>query len=180
MVNGGSPTLVGSARYLSVLAPVPDALGERIASWRARHTPDQRHHAHITVHVCREPAHLAARLEIMRQRLADHGPVAVKLGEPASFEPESPVTYLPVTHGAQRLTWLNQLSAQVLGPSASPFPFIPHLTLGMRLPAPALAESLRHFAQIPEELDHFEVDQLLVSEYESGQWWDHAVIPLHR
>lgn len=106
----------------------------------------------------------------IEQVVASIGPVQVGLGPAATFEPVTPVTYLPVVAGADRLTLIHATCQRAVGESVSPFPYEPHLTLANHAPAPTLAASLQDFASLPPELSNFTIDQLTVYRYHSGSW----------
>lgn len=166
-----SPTLRETRGYLSVLAQVPEELAARIISWRLAHgaTGEVAQSCHITVLITRSEQGESS-LERLRQELAGYGAISLELGEPATFEPVAPVTYLPLTRGATRFEGLHAECAALLGSSVSPFPYEPHLTLANGLGEGALALSQADFTRLPAHLRSFTVENLALYRYEEGSW----------
>ncbi|WP_237204432.1 2'-5' RNA ligase family protein [Rothia nasimurium] len=156
-------------------------MAEYLVAWRARQglTGPAAESCHITVLMC-EDAGAHEPLETLGRVLAGWGPVEVELGGAETFEPVTPVTYLPVVAGADQLQNIHRTCQQAVGESASPFPYTPHLTLANHAPSPALAASLRDFATLPPELERFTVGQLTVYRYSSGSWQELGTIDLSR
>lgn len=165
-----SPTLRQDSSYLSVLAQVPAALQKRVVDWRLAQgvTPSPAQlSCHLTVLIAPDsPQPLPA----LARALAGQTGVEVELGEPASFAPVTPVSYLPLTRGGEGLETLHQLAAAALGGSASPFPYAPHLTLANHLPQQQLEASLKDFRGLDPELTRFRVDLLKVYRYRAENW----------
>ncbi|ORC15384.1 hypothetical protein A7979_06455 [Rothia nasimurium] len=166
-----SPTLQASRGYLSILAQVPAELAERIVTWRLAHgaTGEAARSCHITVLITRNERGDEA-LRQLRTDLSGHGAISLELGTPASFEPVAPVTYLPLTRGAACFEHIHTECAALVGESASPFPYEPHLTLANGLGEGARALSLADFAQLPVHLRSFSVERLEVYRYERENW----------
>lgn len=174
-----SPTLVPGEQYISVLAPVPDALSERIFAWQQQHhVAFARRRSHITVHIAVQPG--LQQIQEAAQKLGEQSSFIVALGEPASFLPETSVSFLPVGQGASVLHALREVSATSLGPSASPFEYIPHLTLAYQIEESALRESLEEFADLPQELLTFEVEQVGIFRYTGSEWKLLQEVPLQQ
>ncbi|MDO4897744.1 MAG: 2'-5' RNA ligase family protein [Rothia sp. (in: high G+C Gram-positive bacteria)] len=174
-----SPTLRENRSYLSLIARVPAALAEHIVSWRLAQGASGQvvSSIHITVLIAHEEDGGCA-LTRLRQEFAGHGAIEVQLGEPASFEPVAPVTYLPLGEGAACFSEVHQRSIELVGPSASPFDYTPHLTLAHGLGDAARAASLEYFQQLPEGLDRFEVTELAVYRFTEGSWEHLGDVPL--
>lgn len=162
-----SPTIDPDRRYLSVVAEVPAALAEHILAWRASQGLAAES-CHITLLISQDTS--ADPLGALEQALLGLDPVQVSLGPAATFEPVTPVTYLPVVAGADRLTLIHAACQRAVGESVSPFPYEPHLTLANHAPAPALAASLRDFASLPADLATFSISQLSVYRFRAGSW----------
>lgn len=167
-----SPTLQGQEGYLSLILPLPAALSRRIRAWRqAQGAEGQLAQAsHITLLILEEQAAPADPLALLADRLAGRGPLKISLGAPLSFEPTTPVTYLPVEEGRAELEALHGVCQELLGPSASPFPYVPHVTLAHDLGREALDESLTFFADLPADEVSFSVSDLLVYRLRAGTW----------
>lgn len=165
-----SPTIDPDRRYLSIVAGVPAVVAERLVAWRAGQglVGPAAESCHITVLISEDAG--GNPLNSLEQAVTGLGPVQVGLGPVASFEPVTPVTYLPIVAGADRLTLIHAACQRAVGESVSPFPYEPHLTLANHAPAPALAASLQDFASLPPELSNFTIDQLTVYRYHSGSW----------
>lgn len=174
-----SPTLEPGEQYISVLAPVPDALSGRIFAWQQQHhVAHARRRSHITVHIAAQPA--PQQIEEVTQKLSDQRSFTVELGEPASFLPETSVSFLPVEQGTRNLWALREVSSACLGPSASPFEYIPHLTLAYQLDESALRESLEEFADLPQELLTFAVERVGIFRYTGSEWELLQEVPLQQ
>lgn len=165
-----SPTIDPDRSYLSVVAEVPAALAERLVSWRASQgiVGPVAESCHITILISEDAG--GDPLGALEQAVTGIGPVQVSLGPAATFEPVTPVTYLPVVAGADRLTLIHAACQRAVGDSVSPFPYEPHLTLANHAPAPALAASLRDFASLPADLATFSISQLSVYRFRAGSW----------
>ena len=165
-----SPTIDPDRKYLSIVAEVPAAVSARLVSWRASQglVGPAADSCHITILISEDAG--GDPLRSIEQVVASIGPAQVGLGPAATFEPVTPVTYLPVVAGADRLTLIHATCQRAVGESVSPFPYEPHLTLANHAPAPALAASLQDFASLPSELSNFTIDQLTVYRYHSGSW----------
>ncbi|MDO4917168.1 MAG: 2'-5' RNA ligase family protein [Rothia sp. (in: high G+C Gram-positive bacteria)] len=174
-----SPTLVPGEQYISVLAPVPDALSGRIFAWQQQHhVAHARRHSHITVHIAAQPGQ--QQIQKVAQKLGEQSSFIVGLGEPASFLPETSVSFLPVNQGAYALDMLREVSSACLGPSSSPFEYIPHLTLAYQLEESALRDSLEEFADLPQELLTFEVERVGIFRYTGSEWELLQEVPLQQ
>ncbi|MDY6051566.1 MAG: 2'-5' RNA ligase family protein [Rothia sp. (in: high G+C Gram-positive bacteria)] len=173
-----SPTIDPHRRYLSLVAGVPAALAERLTCWRAGQglVGPAAESCHITVLISEDAG--GNPLGSLQQAVAGLGPVQVHLGPALTFEPVTPVTYLPLVEGEEQLTLLRGVCQQVVGESVSPFPYKPHLTLANHAPAPVLAASLHDFANLPSELARFSVTQLMVYRYSLGQWQKLGIVDL--
>ena len=152
-----SPTLQGQEGYLSLILPLPAALSRRIRAWRQAQGAEGQ-------------LAQADPLALLADRLAVRGPLKISLGAPLSFEPTTPVTYLPVEEGRAELEALHGVCQELLGPSASPFPYVPHVTLAHDLGREALDESLTFFADLPADEVSFSVSDLLVYRLRAGTW----------
>lgn len=168
---GNSPTLVQGQRYVSVVADLPPALGGRIRSWQLNQgVSPTAAHGHVTVFVGAEPQCNAAAWPGLQQDAAALGPVQISLGAPSTFLPISPVSFLTIRQGASHLARLHQLCQSYLGPSATPFDYVPHVTLGHNLSSAALEQSLEDFKELPAELASFTVERLRVSCFDGQRW----------
>lgn len=145
-------------------------LSARLVSWRASQglVGPVAESCHITILISEDAG--GDPLRSIEQVVAGIGPVQVDLGPAATFEPVTPVTYLPVVAGADRLTLIHVACQKAVGESVSPFPYEPHLTLANHAPAPALAASLRDFATLPPALARFTVNRLTVYRFSAGSW----------
>lgn len=166
-----SPTLIPGASYLSVLAEVPGSLAERVVGWRAERglRGSAAKTCHITVLIGADRGGENV-LEVLADKLVCLKPFEVTLGAPLSFEPFTPVTYLPVVGGAEQLIQAHALCAEVVGPSVSPFPYEPHVTLAHQDNQAVLSASVADFSHLPDELTRFTVDRLSVHRYAEGIW----------
>lgn len=168
-----SPTLLPGGGYLSIIARVPPPLAERIVRWRREYgmVGAVAESCHITLLIAQDAAE-EGKLGQLKAALAGHGAVEVVLGEPESFQPASPVTYLPLVRGADCFRYLHRRCVELLGKSESPFPYEPHLTLAHGLEEAALARSLRDFAGLDAQLTSFRIEQLQAYRY-TGETWQH-------
>lgn len=168
-----SPTLLPGGGYLSIIARVPPPLAERIVRWRREYgmVGAVAESCHITLLIAQDAAE-EGKLGQLKAALAGHGAVEVVLGEPESFQPASPVTYLPLVRGADCFRYLHRRCVELLGKSESPFPYEPHLTLAHGLEEAALARSLRDFAGLDAQLTGFRIEQLQAYRY-TGETWQH-------
>lgn len=168
-----SPTLLPGGGYLSIIARVPPPLAERIVRWRREYgmVGAVAESCHITLLIAQDAAE-EGKLGQLEAALAGHGAVEVVLGEPESFQPASPVTYLPLVRGADCFRYLHRRCVELLGKSESPFPYEPHLTLAHGLEEAALARSLRDFAGLDAQLTGFRIEQLQAYRY-TGETWQH-------
>lgn len=167
-----SPTLQGQEGYLSLILPLPVALSRRILSWRQSQGASGQlaEASHITLLILEEQTTPADPLALLADRLAGRGPLKLSLGAPLSFEPATPVTYLPVDQGRAELEALHWACQELLGPSASPFPYVPHVTLAHDLGREALDQSLTFFADLPADEVSFSVSDLLAYRLRAGIW----------
>ncbi|WP_346845061.1 2'-5' RNA ligase family protein [uncultured Rothia sp.] len=172
MMNN-SPTLVQGEQYVSVTAAVPLELSGRIIEWKKSHgISDPRPLSHIT-------AHIASVVEkpvfqpVFAEPLVKMLPFDVSLGEPASFLPSTPVTFFPVNQGKENFLGLRQICSEYWGKSASPFTYVPHLTIAHHLPPALLEDSMRDLSQIPSDLLSFSVTELGIYFF-NGQDWEAA------
>lgn len=145
-------------------------MAEYLVSWRASQglVGPAAQSCHITILISEDAG--GDPLRSIEQVVAGIGPVQVDLGPAATFEPVTPVTYLPVIAGADRLTLIHAACQKAVGESVSPFPYEPHLTLANHAPAPALAASLHDFATLPPALARFTVNRLTVYRFSAGSW----------
>lgn len=166
MVALPSPTLVPGQAYLSVLAPVPGGLKQRITQWAGAPAEGLALGHHITVLITAlvEPGLLDGAGELV----AGEGRLELTLGEPQTFEPATPITYLPLVRGGAELERLHRLLEDGLGASASPFPYVPHLTLSYTPGALGSAQSF--YRQLPSELLSFPVEELELYSNTDGSW----------
>lgn len=166
-----SPTLVPGASYLSILAEVPASLTERVVGWRVGHGLEGPavETCHITVLIGADRGG-EGLLPVLSDKLACLGSFEVALGAPLSFAPLSPVTYLPVVVGRDYLNRAHALCAEVVGPSVSPFPYEPHLTLAHQPDSAILRASLDDFSCLPDALTRFRVERLGVHRFAEGVW----------
>ncbi|MFW0170372.1 2'-5' RNA ligase family protein [Rothia sp. CCM 9417] len=174
-----SPTLVPGASYLSVLAEVPGSLAERVVGWRAERglVGPAVETCHITVLIGADQSG-ESLLEVLAGRLACLKPFEVTLGSPLSFEPVTPVTYLPVVGGAWQLARAHTLCTEVVGPSVSPFPYEPHVTLAHQNDPAILRASIADFSDLPHELTRFAVSRLGVYRFVEGGWEALGIVSL--
>ncbi|WP_421084442.1 2'-5' RNA ligase family protein [Rothia nasimurium] len=165
-----SPTIDPDRRYLSIVAAVPAALADCLVAWRAAHglLGPEAESCHITVLISEDAGDDS--LALLEDALAGVGPVPVGLGAAATFEPVTPVTYLPVVSGGEQLALIHSACQKAVGESVSPFPYEPHLTLANHAPAATLAESLQDFASLPLDLATFTIDRLAVYRFSAGSW----------
>lgn len=173
-----SPTLEQGEHYLSVVAAVPPALSERILGWQVEHAaPEPRYPSHITVHIAPVKGGLHLSDTFMRE-VRSFVPFPIELGDPETFAPQTPVSYLPVQHGDASIHSLRALCIDHLGQSASPFEFVPHLTIAHQCPTDLLQASLEDFADLPEELRSFEVQEIGIYYFDGHSWENVATISI--
>lgn len=166
-----SPTLLAEQRYISVLAKVPDELANFIVKWRqAQPEIMDAGSVHITILVAPESQPVALTYRALKTALQGSGRVQVKLGEPASFEPVTAVSYLPLQEGGAELAWLNRQAERAVGAGASPFEYHPHVTLAQHVSSEVLERSMVDFKEIPEHLANFELSCVRVYVFDGHQW----------
>ncbi|MGQ0743615.1 MAG: 2'-5' RNA ligase family protein [Acidimicrobiales bacterium] len=119
---------------------------------------------------------LAEALDLLRVVGADSAPFEVTLGPPTTFWPDTPVAYLPVIEGAERVMALrNRVFA---GPLERPlsWPYVPHVTIAEeaspeRIQAAAVALSGLEIATRSDRIH-------LLAQHEDKIWRPLAEIPL--
>lgn len=173
-----SPTLIQGQRYLSIVAPVPAPLCHRIYRWQVEHqAPNPREKCHITVFIVKDEAQDETLGRLVAE-LKSVDPIEIELGEPSSFWPQTPVAYLRLHRGISALQRLHDVVEKILGPSASPFRYVPHLTLAHQMPQELLADAVESFADIPQALCNFTVGQVELHEFDGERWALVQNIPL--
>lgn len=165
-----SPTLQPGHSYLSVVAPVPVELCKLINEWNSKYGDEPATIGnHITVLISEATDNFEAAKSLSSVDL-DLSPIEVELGAPQTFLPATPVTYFPLVWGTAGLTEAHQALQKVAGESASPFVYVPHLTLSHRLEEEQLADAQDFFTTIPENLRKFTVEEFRVYSNVDGEW----------
>ncbi len=87
-----------------------------------------------------------------------------------TFRPNSEIEYLDVILGADTFAELHGACVQELGQWASPFPYVPHITLGRSLTPDQVRQAHQIFDDLPEQERSFTVDTLHVYAYDGADW----------
>ena len=142
-----SPTLKEGQRYLSLIAHVPDPLASRLLGWKREQDIAVGLSAHVTVYV----GQLSEQVE-------------------AGGRPVTEVDYLSIDCGADALHQLHQVCVRELGECATPFPYVPHITLGQNLCPGQVAEAKTVFDALPAAERSFAVNALHAYAYDGAEW----------
>jgi 2'-5' RNA ligase len=132
----GDRTAINS---FSLVAYLPEPLGEFIGQLRRELVSECRARAHVTLLPPRAlacPAGLA--VSEIRSRLQNFAPFRVEFGE-VRFFPQTNVVYLSVNSGLRDLEHLHDILNCGEAGSAENFPYHPHLTLAQQLDPGAMA-----------------------------------------
>lgn len=165
-----SPTLVPGRSYVSVVAPVPVELCQKITAWNSQFGEETATIGnHITVLISEVQGGFEAARKLGHKPLAIER-FTVELAAPLSFAPATPVTYFPLKQGATELAHAHQVLQAELGESASPFEYVPHLTLSHRLTEDQLVQAQEFYNSIPREMRSFTVDLMRVYSNIEGDW----------
>lgn len=171
-----SPTLGQGEQYLSVTATVPLALSERIVDWhRRRGLECPRTRSHITLHIAAVDGYRPVGPDF-EKAIRSHLPLAVSVGKAATFLPTTPVTYLPLVEGLEGFESLHDQCKRYLGPSASPFDFVPHLTVAHQLEVEDLQAAVADFSDLPEDLARFMIEEIRLSFFDGKRWSTQEVV----
>ena len=84
--------------------------------------------------------------------------------------PVTEVDYLSIDCGADALHQLHQVCVRELGECATPFPYVPHITLGQNLCPGQVAEAKTVFDALPAAERSFAVDALHAYAYDGAEW----------
>lgn len=167
-----SPTLKEGQRYLSLIAHVPDPLASRLLGWKREQDIAVGLSAHVTVYVGQlsEKVEAGWRSVKFAQALGDTGTVGLQVGGVSTFRPVTEVDYLSIDCGADALHQLHQVCVRELGECATPFPYVPHITLGQNLCPGQVAEAKTVFDALPAAERSFAVDALHAYAYDGAEW----------
>ena len=170
MSESSSPTLLPGRTYLSVVAPVPSELCQLINIWNARYGQEPATIGnHITVLISEVRDDFTAARALGAESLGLQ-PMEVELGPPQTFLPTTPVTYLPLIRGGEGLLEAHEVLQKIVGESASPFVYVPHLTLSHRFEESQLVEAREFYESIPQVLRRFRVEEFRVYSNIGGSW----------
>lgn len=165
-----SPTLRSGGSYVSFVAPVPSALSQKIAAWNTRFGQESLavgRHITVLVSECQDAAPVVARLQSEGLGV---GAIPVTLGTPQSFAPVTEVAYLPLDQGVEEFQNFHRLLQEKAGASASPFPYIPHLTLSHGLGQNQFEEAESFYRGLDPSERSFTVEKLRMYSHREGQW----------
>ncbi len=169
-----SPTLHPGQRYLSLIAHVNGPLGQRLVDWKKRTgmtlPTDLSNHVTVYVSELTEQNENDWRSDALAHSLAAIGTAQARAGGVCTFRPNSEVEYLDIILGADTFTELHGACVQELGQWASPFPYVPHITLGRSLTPDQVRQAHRIFDDLPEQERSFTVDTLHVYAYDGADW----------
>lgn len=169
-----SPTLHPGQRYLSMIAHVRGTLAQRLTEWKKDvgiHLPaDLSNHVTVYVSELTEQNENDWRSDALARSLATIGAFQARAGGVCTFRPNSEVEYLGVSQGAETFTRLHHACVQELGQWATPFPYVPHITLGRSLMREQVQQAHRLFDDLTEEERSFTVDTLHVYAYDGADW----------
>ena len=128
--------------------------------------------AHVTVYVGQlsEQVEAGWRSVKFAQALGDTGTVRLQVGGVSTFRPVTEVDYLSIDCGADALHQLHQVCVRELGECATPFPYVPHITLGQNLCPGQVAEAKTVFDALPAAERSFAVDALHAYAYDGAEW----------
>ena len=149
-----SPTLKEGQRYLSLIAHVPDPLASRLLGWKREQDIAVGLSAHVTVYVGQlsEKVEAGWRSVKFAQALGDTGTVRLQVGGVSTFRP------------------VTEVCVRELGECATPFPYVPHITLGQNLCPGQVAEAKTVFDALPAAERSFAVDALHAYAYDGAEW----------
>lgn len=165
-----SPTLKQGHSYVSVVAPVPSALCQKISAWNSRFGEEPAtigNHITLLITEVQDAATLVDRAQALDFA---QGAIPVELGKPQTFLPATPVTYLPIVRGDEGLKRAHQLLQEKLGESASPFAYVPHLTLSHRLTEEYLEDARIFFESLTTADCSFALEEFKVYSNTAGVW----------
>lgn len=167
-----SPTLKEGQHYLSLIAHVPDPLASRLLRWKREQGIAVGLSAHVTVYVGQlsEQVKVGWRSAKLAQALRDTGTIRLQVGGVSTFRPVTEVDYLSINYGADGLHRLHQACVRELGEWATPFPYVPHITLGQNLRLGQVAEAKTVFDALPIAERSFVVDTLHAYTYDGVEW----------
>ena len=115
---------------------MPDPLASRLLGGSVSRTSPWGS-AHTSTPVClgelSEQVEAGWRSVKLAQALRDTGTVRLQVGGVSTFRPVTEVDYLSIDCGADALHRLHQVCVRELGEWATPFPYVPHITLGQNL-----------------------------------------------
>lgn len=170
-----SPTLKEGQHYLSLIAHVPNPLAHRLTEWKRQQGIIDTPTAHVTVYVREIDEWVRSRAgwrsDAFASALRDVGPVRVRMNETKSFHPITEVTYLSVDEqGSAGLHALHAVCVRSLGQWATPFPYVPHMTLARDLNEVQVANARATFEALPVAEREFTVDTLHAYSYDGTEW----------
>lgn len=116
-----------------------------------------------------------AALDLLRDAAAATRPFTVTLGPPATFSPVTPVLYLRVSEGGERV---RELRDRVFQPPLSrrlTHPFVPHVTLAEELPEERLLAAVDALGDYSRQVTFDRVH--LLEEREGREWVPAAELP---
>ena len=178
--QGSSPTLQEGKSYLSLITHVPAQLSARVLDFKHSMGLDDPLNAHITVYVGEltdERAQMLSSAEFACS-LQQLGTFETALGALASFRPVTEIDYLAVTEGVKHFERLRERCIAALGKSASPFPYVPHMTLGNGLSEAQRERLEREFSSLPAEEERFMVRTLHAYAFDGSLWQPLGAIAL--
>lgn len=149
------PPKTAAQEYLGIVIAVPEPWANQLR--RARSDYDYLHGAVMDPHITLLPPTAVARSEMtnvaksIKRICAQFPAFSVELKSTASFQPVSPVTFVPVVAGAPQCTELQR--ALRTGPLSQElrFPYHPHVTIAQEVAPDVLTQAqteLRDFAAV--------------------------------
>lgn len=166
-----SPTLKPGRGYLSLIAQVPEPLASLVLEWKLKQGL-QALSPHITVYVREmdEGVKSGWNSAGLADALRALSPVKVLIGGVKTFRPLTSVDYLAVERGTEDLQALHQVCVNELGQWATPFPYVPHITLAQNLERGQIEHAKTVFENLPVIERSFTVDALHAYSYDGEQW----------
>ena len=176
-----SPTLKPGHRYLSIIAHVSGENVQRLDEWKRTVVGGAAApiSTHVTVYVAELDESLldAARSPQFSEDLGASR-FEARWGTVHSFRPVTEVEYLNLEVGRTEFERIHRDLVRMLGTGATPFPYVPHVTLGHGLSEEQVASAREMFDPLPAERRTFTVDRLHCYSYDGQNWEEIGVLPL--
>lgn len=176
-----SPTLKSGHRYLSIIAHVSGENVQRLEEWKRTVVGGAAApiSTHVTVYVAELDESLldAARSPQFSEDLGASR-FEARWGTVHSFRPVTEVEYLNLEVGRTEFERIHRDLVRMLGTGATPFPYVPHVTLGHGLSEEQVASARETFDPLPAERRTFTVDRLHCYSYDGQNWEEIGVLPL--